>query len=147
MVLSRGVGRLSVRSPRFPSLPPAAGPWPAQQASRSQVSYLWTARPHRPVGISGSTHIWQELQPCAICTNHTTDSSVMKSVICHPPVKQCPARVSRNAMSSTCPSFCPAHPLWWTPMCLPRPSILPSLSLRKEESWEHRVWQLTKKSK
>lgn len=35
----------------------------SQQASRSQVSYLWTARPHRPVGIPGSTHIWQELRP------------------------------------------------------------------------------------
>lgn len=92
----------SLDSPAFPQL---RVPAPlSQQASGSQVSYLWTARPHRPVGIPGSTHIWQELQPYAFCTNHSIDSSVMKSVICHPPVKQCPARVPRNAMSSTPPS-------------------------------------------
>ena len=41
----------------------------------------------------------------------------------------------------------PAHPLWWTPMCLPWPQSLPSFSPKTEESREHHVWQLTKKSK
>lgn len=95
----------------------------SQQASGSQVSYLWTARPQRPVGIPGSTHIWQELRPCAICTNHTTGSAAMESVICPPPVKQCPARVPRNILSSTCPSS--SSPMMDTHV--PSPATEPSL--------------------
>lgn len=68
----------------------------------------------------------------------------VKCPICCPPGRQCPAWVPRNALSSTC-TLCPGHPHGRTHM--PPSVLLAPLSLDKEESWEHCVWQLTKEAK